>query len=115
MTTISQQHTTYPENPVEYREYELTARVFLSYSVARRPSHGAIHIGRGGGGNIVIAEEDMAKGKNQARTPTPPQTLTTDSNKLEKTVSSTSAQEGTSEEQLSWAEKGKNLLFGKKQ
>ncbi|KAK4168513.1 hypothetical protein QBC43DRAFT_341224 [Cladorrhinum sp. PSN259] len=82
--------------------------------VARRPSHGAVHIGRGGGGNVVNAEEEKARAQDQARTPTPPQSAA-DSNKLEKTASSESAREGSSEEQLSWAEKGKNLLFGKKQ
>ncbi|KAK1769955.1 hypothetical protein QBC33DRAFT_512625 [Phialemonium atrogriseum] len=63
--------------------------------VARRPSHGATHVGRGGNGNVVNPDEVRAaeqdgRGKDD-----------------ESAVTDAESPSG-------WAEKGKNFFFGKK-
>ncbi|KAK0748166.1 hypothetical protein B0T21DRAFT_17557 [Apiosordaria backusii] len=67
--------------------------------VERRPSHGAINTGRGGAGNVVNADKARLSSEEAV-----------DTSDLKKTPSPK-----TEEEKKSWAEKGKELLFGKKQ
>lgn len=67
-------------------------------SVQRRPSGGATHIGRGGGGNVFKAgSEDAEKAKH-----------------AQQHDQSAVAEDGSSKEE-GLAAKGRNFLFGKKQ
>ncbi|KAK4105512.1 hypothetical protein N658DRAFT_403744, partial [Parathielavia hyrcaniae] len=92
--------------------------------VVRRDSHGGMmHVGRGGTGNVAKADESSSS-------PTPsPQLLAADKGRdketLQKVKSRTSSDGGDAAdddvavparkpEEAGWAEKGRNLLFGKK-
>jgi hypothetical protein len=72
-------------------------------SVIRRDSQGATHIGRGGSGNVFNAGSEEAEAAKR---------------ELEKAASAVvgDKEEGKKgeEKEPGWAEKGKNLLFGKK-
>ncbi|KAK3337037.1 hypothetical protein B0T19DRAFT_396698 [Cercophora scortea] len=65
--------------------------------VVRRSSQGATHIGRGGTGNVFKGEEAQAAKRE-----------------LEKGTSAIADEAVTSRNEPGWAEKGRNLFFGKK-
>ncbi|KAK3940095.1 hypothetical protein QBC46DRAFT_261801 [Diplogelasinospora grovesii] len=97
--------------------------------VVRRPSHGATHVGRGGTGNVFNPEEAqaakremLAADKNGGSS-----AISDDENKITRTTTATNKRNDKKdkseknnnrtqgEEPSGWAEKGKNMLFGKKQ
>ncbi|KAH6853789.1 hypothetical protein B0I37DRAFT_349197 [Chaetomium sp. MPI-CAGE-AT-0009] len=98
--------------------------------VVRRPSHGAMHVGRGGTGNVVKEASPPAKSPvpstaavpEKPASPTPAVAV-----EREKSRSPVTGDDGKEDsegddvavparrpEEIGWAEKGKNLLFGKK-
>ncbi|KAJ4297185.1 hypothetical protein N0V88_004103 [Collariella sp. IMI 366227] len=94
-------------------------------SVVRRDSHGATHIGRGGTGNVVRAgaEEAVIPGVAPAASAAPAsptekeQKEKKEQNKEQSATAAAAAApaaEQRKSEEIGWAEKGKNLLFGKK-
>ncbi|KAL2018704.1 hypothetical protein VTK56DRAFT_478 [Thermocarpiscus australiensis] len=93
--------------------------------VVRRDSQGATHIGRGGTGNVVMAgADDEAAASASALTQVP--SRTGKEQQPEENKEGSPGRGGNNappapaqgrpekEEQPGWAEKGKNLLFGKK-
>lgn len=69
----------------------------MKYSVVRRSSQGATHIGRGGNGNVFRTSEEADAAKKEQE-------------KGASAIDDAPAKDSSA----GWAEKGKNLLFGRR-
>ncbi len=96
------------------------------HSVVRRDSHGATHVGRGGTGNVAKEPTTVLSGSaplsavmsnrssKSASSPTDKERKDKSSSPVPNNDDEDVAVPARRPEEISWAEKGRNLLFGKK-